>query len=362
MRNLNLLTLGIAVSVSLTGCSRPEPVAESIRPALVIRVQANPDADRAVYTGEVRARHEADLAFRIAGKLVSRQVDVGSRVGTGDVLARLDPADSALNADAARAQAAAGETEYLFAKAELDRYSSLREKNFISQAAYDAKLNAFSAARARFEQARSQASLAGNQAAYAALHADHAGVITAIYADPGQVVGAGQVVMKLARPEEKEVVVAVAENRLAELRAASEASIRLWAEPGKTYRGKVREIAPNADAMTRTFAVKVSMLEVGPVVRLGMTASVMFMGTATPSVLLPLAAVTQKEGQALVWVVEGADNKVAPRPVTIGEYGDNGVPILSGLSVGERVVVAGVHKLLPGQVVRPLMQATALKP
>lgn len=356
MHKLRLLALGLAASANLTGCSPGAPAPEPVRPALVIQVQTTSSADQSVYTGEVRARHEADLAFRIGGKLLSRAVDVGSVVRKGEVLAHLDPADSALSSEAARSQVAAGEADFRYAQAELARYTTLREKNFISQAVYDAKLNAFNAAKSRFEQTRSQASLAGNQADYAVLRADHAGVITAIQVEPGQVVGAGQPVMKLARPEEKEVVVAVAESRLAELRAAKTVAIRLWAEPDKVYRGKVREISPSAEVATRTFTVKVSLLDGGPALRLGMTANVLLNAAAVPVVRLPLAAVTQKDGQALVWVVEGADNKVAPRAVKLGEYGDNGAQILDGLSAGERVVIAGVHKLLPGQIVRPLLQ------
>lgn len=354
-----LSILSALIATALAGCGGGQEHVETLRPALVIQVQPNVDADRNVYSGEVRARHEVDLAFRIGGKLITRQVEIGGVVKAGEILARLDPADSALNAESAKAQAAAGETEYRYAKAELARYATLLEKKFISQAVYDAKLNAFNAAKARYEQASSQAVVAGNQAGYATLRADRAGVITAVNADPGQVVAAGQPMFRLAQPEEKEVVVAVPENRLAELRASPEVAIRLWAEPTKIYRGKVREISPNADAATRTFIVKASVFGAGPEVRLGMTASVLFNGAAAPSVLLPLAAVTQKDGQASVWVVEGADNKVAPRPVKLGSYREDGVTVVSGLSVGERIVAAGVHKLLPGQAVRPLPQAAA---
>lgn len=362
MTKPTLTLLSALIGATLAGCGERQEQVAAPRPALVIQVQPNSAADRNVYSGEVRARHEVDLAFRIGGKLITRQVEIGSVVKAGEMLARLDPADSALNADAARAQAAAGETEHRYAQAELERYAALLEKKFISQAVYDAKLNAFNAAKARYRQASSQAAVAGNLAGYATLRADRAGVITAVNADPGQVVSAGQAVFRLAQPEEREVVVAVPENRLADLRASPEVAIRLWAEPTRIYRGKVREIAPNADAATRTFIVKTSVLGAGPEVRLGMTASVLFNGAAAPSVLLPLAAVTREDGQASVWVVEGADNKVAPRPVKLGSYREDGVTVVSGLSVGERIVAAGVHKLLPGQAVRPLNAAATARP
>lgn len=356
MRILRLITLGLVLAFCLAGCNRTQPLPDPVRPALVIEVRQSTDLDRRIYSGEVRARYEAGLSFRAPGKLVARYVEVGSVVKAGDVLARLDPTDSALGAKAAQAQAAAALADYTFARNELERYSVLLEKKFISQTIYDAKQYAFNAAKARHEQARSQAAVAGNQAGYATLQADQAGVITAILADPGQVLGVGQPVMKLARLEEKEVVVAIPESRLEELSALPEVSIRLLAHPDKIYPGKVREIAPNADAATRTFAVRVSVLEAGPEVNLGMTANVFLAGNATPAVLLPLSAVTQKDGQALVWVVEGTENKVSPRQVKVVKYGDDGVWISSGLTAGERVVAAGVHKLLPGQQVLPLLQ------
>ena len=359
MNKLALIIVS-ALGFALTGCGSREEQAEAPRPALVIQVQANPDADRNAYSGEVRARHEADLAFRIAGKVVARQGEVGNKVKAGDILARLDPADASLNTEAARSQLAASTTEFTYATAELERYRSLLERKFVSQAVFDGKLNAFNAAQARHQQARAQSVLAENQAGYAILRADRAGVITAVYADPGQVVAAGQAIMKLARPDEKEVVIAVPESRLDELRATRESSVRLWAAPGKVYRGKIREIAPAADAATRTFAVKVSILDADAKVRLGMTANVLLGGTTEHALLLPLSAVTQKDGQALVWVLEGADNKVVPRNVSIGEYRENGVTVVSGLRTGERIVAAGVHKLLAGQVVRPIAYAAGM--
>lgn len=354
MNQLAQVMLCTVLGAVLAGCGNRLEPAEPPRPALVIQVQANPEADRNAYSGEVRARHEADLAFRIAGKLVARHVEVGSMVKAGDILARLDPSDASLNAEAARSQLAASTTELAYATSELDRFRTLLEQKFVSQAVFDGKLNAFNAAQARHRQARAQSVLADNQAGYATLRADRAGVITAVNADPGQVVAAGQPILKLARPEEKEVVIAVPESRMTELRAAQASTIRLWAEPQKIYRGKIREIAPAADPATRTFAVKVGFLDADSKVRLGITASVLLGGEAVESLLLPLSAVTQRDGQDLVWVLEGADNKAVPRPVKIGEYRENGVTVLGGLNAGERVIAVGVHKLLAGQVVRPI--------
>lgn len=358
--NSALLVLAAALAL-VTACTPKQEAKEAIRPVLVQKVVPSDGVEHNVYSGEIKARHEADLGFRIGGKIVSRQAEVGSLVKKGAVLARIDPADAALNAEAARAQVAAAETEHSFAKAELERYRSLLEKRFISQAVYDARLNAYNSAKAKLEQLRSQYAWSRNQASYADLVADQDGVITAVNAEPGQVVAAGQAVLRLSRPEEKEVVINVPESRLNELRAAQRIAVSLWAEPGKRYRGQVREVSPNADAVTRTFTAKISVLDAGLEVKLGMTANVLVGGVGNGGkgedrVLLPLTALMQENGQPAVWVLDAASGKVALRTVKVGQYHENGVNVVGGLQPGELVVTAGVHKLIPGQVVRPVEQ------
>jgi multidrug efflux system membrane fusion protein len=178
-------------------------------------------------------------------------------------------------------------------------------------------------------------------------------VIVSIEAEAGQVVAMGQPVMRLARPQEKEVVVSVPENRLAELRAAQDIRISLWAEPGKLYRGKVREISPAADPVTRTYTAKVTVLDPAPAMQLGMTANVLLGGGATVSAAeLPLTALYQQSGGPAVWLADPASGKVRLMPVRVGEYREKTFTVLSGLKEGDSVVSAGVHKLVPGQQVR----------
>lgn len=342
----------IVLSMGPIGCAKQEAAQEVIRPVLTQKVRLTKSVDQTAYSGEVRARYETDLGFRIGGKIVERKVDVGAVVRKGDLLARLDPADARLNADAARAQVAAAETEFNFANAELTRYKALLDKAFIGESAFEAKQNSYNSAKAKLTAARSQASVNVNQSAYTSLHADQDGVITAVTGEVGQVVAAGQAVMRLARPEEKEVVINAAESKIAELQKSQQVLVRLWAQPDKIFRGQVREIAPTADATTRTFSVKVTILEPGPEVKLGMTANVLAGGSDTQTVLLPLTAIYSQNGKAGVWVVDPGTSKVALRAVEIGQYREDGVTILSGLKPGENVVTAGVHKLIPGQTVR----------
>jgi multidrug efflux system membrane fusion protein len=352
-------------SLLLAACGPSAELAPPAPPALVITAQEGAEASQQVYSGEVRARHEADLAFRIPGKLISRKVEAGSPVKAGDVLAQLDPSDMTLNSDTAQAQALAAEIDYNYSKAELERYDNLLEKKYISPAIHDAKRAMFATSKARLEQARSQARVAGNQAGYATLRADRDGLITLVMAEPGQVVGAGQPVIRLAQADAREVIVAIPESRLAQIKVGDPASVRLWAGEGKPYEGRVREIAPAADMLTRTFSAKIAILDASPEIRLGMTANVTLGLSGEAAVSLPLTAVTQKEGQPQVWIIENGQDGVSraqPRPVKIGKFSNETASVIEGLKPGEQVIAVGVHKLLPGMAVRPQAMNGATRP
>jgi len=321
---------------ALAACSEPPPPPAPL--AIVKTIVAGEiaaDATR-TYSGEVRARYETTLAFRVGGKLVERLVDVGAMVKPGQVLARLDPADVAL-------QAAQAEAQRALAAAEAGRYRDLRTKNFISQSALDAKETALQTADA-------QAALARNQSAYAVLKADKAGAIAQVLAEPGQVVAAGQGVFRLAQAGEVEVAIAVPETQLAGLKPGAAAEVSLWT--GRPpLRGRLRELSPVADAVTRTYAARISLLDADAAVALGMSATVRFRQTGDDAIAVPLAALFQQGAQPAVWIV-GADNTVALRPVTVAAYNDAGAMLADGLKAGERIVAAGVHKLNAGQKVR----------
>jgi len=280
-------------------------------------------------------------------------VDAGARVTKGQVLARLDPQDARLATQAAQAQLASAESDFAFAKSERERYADLLAKKFISQSAFDAKDTAFTAARARVEQARSQAGLSANQASYTSLVADADGVVMSVSAEPGQVVVAGQPVLRLARAGEQEVVVNAPESQLARFRQGQDVGISLWSDPANVFRGRVREVAGGADPVTRTYAVRVSAIDPPASAQLGMTANVLFSSAAdAQAVLLPLSALAGDRAQPLVWLVDPATKQVRAKPVTVGQYREDGVSIIGGLTTGDLVVTAGVHKLRAGQTVR----------
>jgi len=289
------------------------------------------------------------LGFRTGGKIIERLVDAGARVQAGQVLMRLDPADSGLQANSAQAQ-------YQLAEAEAKRYRELRDKNFVSQSALDAKETALKAASA-------QAGLAGNQADYTTLRADHSGVIAAISAEVGQVVSAGQTVMRLAQDGEREVAIAIPETQYAGLKVGAPADVTLWSEgngneaaqPGARPRklvGRLRELSPAADPASRTYAARVALNGADAQAALGMTAEVRFKShDKRDQLVVPLSAIFQQGDQSAVWIV-AADHSVSLRKVVVAAYRDDGAVIASGVAAGERIVSAGVHKLNAGEKIR----------
>jgi multidrug efflux system membrane fusion protein len=344
----------------LAACGAKDKPAEVVRPVQLAQVKLGGASATSVFAGDVKPRYEADLGFRIGGKIIARYVDVGARVKKGQALARLDPADVGLQAEAAKAQVAATETEWKFAQAEYDRYQSLLREKFISASALDAKRNALDSNRAKYEQAKANLAVAQNQAGYASLVASDDGVITAVSADSGQVVTAGQPVFRLARAEEREVAISVPENRIGELTGAKQLFVALWANPQKLYPAKVREVSPAVDATTRTFAVRVAIANPDPSVQWGMTANVGVLADSAPnSALLPPTSIYQQDGKPAVWRFDPATKQVGLVPVTIGQYREDGVVVTSGVRDGDWIVAAGVHKLLPGQVVKPYDRGTA---
>lgn len=347
-RHHPLMLLGCCVL--LAACSGETPQAPAARSVLV-QPAVSSGTGSGIYTGEIRARHEIDLAFRVGGKLAARLVDAGAEIKPGQPLARLDPADLQLAAAAARAQLSAAESEAATASAERERYAGLLGKKFVSQAAFDAKDNARNSAQAKLEQARAQHQISSNQNNYGTLSSEFPAVVTAVLAEAGQVVSAGQAVLRIARPEEKEVAIAVPESRLAEIRAAKSIAVKLWADPKITLHGELRELSPAADPLTRTYAARIRIANPPPEMRLGMTARVALDTAGEENLRVPLGAVLDQGQGPLVWVV--ADGKAMPRPVKLVRFQEDGAVIGEGLKAGELVVIAGAGKLVAGQAVTP---------
>ena len=343
----------MSLSAVLGACGREAPAPPVVPLVVVQKVVAGDAGSQVSFAGEVRARAESALGFRVGGKITERLVDVGAAVKAGTLLARIDARDLQLNSASVRSQLAAAQADVSQAQADYTRYNDLYQRKFVSGAEIDKRKAALDVAQARLEQAQAQLKVADNQSAYAVLMADRAGVITAVEAEAGQVVAAGQTVVRLARDGEKEVQIAVPENRLPELKAARKIEVSLWAVPDKRYAGTVREISPGADAVTRTYSVRIAVPQADEGMRLGMTARVLLLGRDESSVIvLPLTALYQQGESTALWVVDQASQTVRTVPVKVGAFREDSVAVIAGVKEGDVVVTAGVHKLTQGQKVR----------
>ncbi|MDO9164503.1 MAG: efflux RND transporter periplasmic adaptor subunit [Rhodoferax sp.] len=342
----------IAATLFLVACSRPAPTEEPIRAVRVVTVGLDNFQSGAEFAGEVRARVESRLGFRVAGKIVRRQAEPGQRVKVGQVLAQLDPQDYKLAADASRAQMVAAATNRDLAAADFKRFKELRDQNFISGAELERREAALKAAQAQLEQAQAQLAGQGNQASYTTLVADVSGVVTAVDAEPGQVVAAGTPVVRIAQDGPRDVVFSVPEDRVALIKAGSAVDVRVWSA-NTTLKGVVREVAASADPVTRTFGVKVS-LDAKDNLALGSTVSVVpqaFDRSGVQVIKLPTSAFRQDGKSSAVWVLDTASMTVRLQPVQIATADGNDVVVSAGLQPGMLVVSAGVHVLSPGQKV-----------
>jgi membrane fusion protein, multidrug efflux system len=342
----------LALAALLAACSKPAPPPEPIRSVKVITVAVQGSSGTLEYAGEVRARVESRLGFRVGGKLLSRPAELGQHVTAGQLLAQLDPQDLTLATDAARAQVAAARTNRDLAAADLKRYTELMNQNFIGAAELERRAATYQAAQAQLDQAQAQLSAQGNQAGYASLHADAPGVVTAVLAERGQVVAAGTPVLHLAQDGARDVVFAVPEDKVAGIRAGTPAQVRVWST-ATALKGVVREVAASADPVTRTFAVKVA-LQADANLPLGSTVSVLpaaLQHAGTPVIKLPTSALWQQGQASAVWLLDAASMTVKPQIVQIATADGNDVVVTGGLQPGMQVVVAGVHVLAPGQKV-----------
>jgi RND family efflux transporter MFP subunit len=347
-----LRTSLFAFVVVLSACSKPVPSEEPLRAVKVITVGVDTLRTEVEFSGDVHARVESRLGFRVGGKIIRRTVSMGQRVKVGEVLAQLDPQDFKLSVEAAQAQLSAAVTNRNLAAADLKRFNDLREQGFISNAELERRDATMKSAQSQFDQARAQLAAQGNQAAYTTLVADVAGVVTSVDAEVGQVVAPGTPVLRIAQDGPRDVLFAVPEDKVQALRVGSAAAVRVW--PGNTtLKGVVREVAASADPATRTYAVKVA-LDAKDALPLGATVSVTaaaFEHGDTPILKLPTSAFVRDGKTSAVWVLDPASMTVKLTPVEIVTADGNEAVVGSGLKPGMQVVTAGVHVLAPGQKV-----------
>ena len=354
----------LALGAALAGCSRPEPPPEPVRAVKLLTVGASEVQAQRLFAADVRARVESRLGFRVAGKLVQRHVELGQAVRAGQLLAQLDARDYRLAVQAAQAQVAAATTQRDLAQADYERFAQLKAQNFISGAELDRRRASLQAAQAQLTQALAQASSQGNQENYTQLRADADGVVTAIEAEPGQVLEQGQTVLRLAQGGARDAVFAVPEDLVSQLRVGQEVAVRPWgggAEGAAKLRATVRDIAASADPVTRTFTVKAA-LSGSPLPPLGATLTVYpsaFAPSGVQALRLPTSALWAQGQQTAVWVFDAASSTVRAQVIEVAQVDGNEVLVRAGLQAGAQVVATGVHVLAPGQKVSIYQAKTA---
>jgi multidrug efflux system membrane fusion protein len=321
----------------------------------VVRIGDEAAAGVMSFAGEVRARYETILAFRVSGKMIDRPVEVGDRVHKGQRVARLDSNDYQLGTDALNAQLKSAQAEREFARDDLTRYRELLNQRVISPAEFDRHDTAYTTARERVVTLEAQLSQATNQLQYTDLLADRDGVVTGLEVETGQVVTAGQPVIKLARLDEKEIHIDIPEQRVAGIDLHQKVIVTLWADGNRRITARIREIAAAADPASRTYRVKATLLEGQDEARLGKTATVWIPVTPSPRIAVPLSAVftpQNEPGRPRVWLVDEQAGTVRSVPVQLGEALDGERIVVAGVVSGQLVVSAGVQRLAEGQAVR----------
>jgi multidrug efflux system membrane fusion protein len=347
------ITTAVVFALVLSACSASADIAEEIRPVRTERISAHADGMGATYSGEIRSRREAALGFMVGGRIQRRLVEVGEVVQTGTPLFQLDPTDAALNANASRTQVESARSQFIQYERDYQRYAELGKSHYVSRAEVEKMRLSMETARQSLRAAEANYGVTANQASYTTLRATTSGVITSITAEAGNVVEAGQIVVKIAERGEREIVISVPEARVDELRNAQALAVELWAAPGRRYVGRLRELAPDTDSVTRTYSARVSILDADEKVGLGMTGKLLVaLPTNQRLRRVPMTALYDADGTPKVWVVDPKTSRVNTRHVAVAQAQKDGVLISAGLRDGDIVVTAGVNLLHAGQKVR----------
>ena len=344
-----------ALLVLLTACKPvEEPEPELIRPVRVVTIETREGGETATLTGQVEAREEVNLSFRVGGRMIERSVNVGDRVRAGQVVARLESETPRNALRSARAELTAARARLVEAQNNFERHRSLLDRGFITRAMFDQAEQAYRTARAQVDSVQAQANIAETQLGYADLISDSSGTVTARRAEPGEVVTAGQPIVQLAREGGRDAVFDVPARIIETAPANAEIAVVLSSDPKVRATGRVREVAPQADPVTRTFKVRIGLNDPPAAMRLGSTVTGSVQLGAGPGLEIPASALTSAHQRPAVWVLDPASNTVSLRNIEVLRYDLARVAVAEGLQPGDIVVTAGVQTLRPGQQVRLL--------
>lgn len=344
-----------ALLVLLAACKpveKPEP--EPIRPVRVTTVERQEGGETVSLTGQIEAQEEVNLSFRVGGRMIERSVNVGDRVRAGQVVARLESETPRNALRSARAELTAARARLVEAQNNFERHRSLLDRGFITRAMFDQAEQAYRTARAQVDSVQAQANIAETQLGYADLIAASSGTVTARRAEPGEVVAPGQPIIQLAREGGRDAVFDVPARVIQTAPADAEVMVVLSSDPKVRTTGRVREVAPQADPVTRTFKVRIGLNDPPAAMRLGSTVTGSVQLGAGPGIEIPASALTAANQHPAVWVLDPASNTVSLRNIEVLRYDLARVAVAEGLQPGDIVVTAGVQTLRPGQQVRLL--------
>jgi membrane fusion protein, multidrug efflux system len=349
--------IGVVMLLSLLlGCSTQDQQTNlPPRPVKVFRVGTTSEGSVTPYAGEVRARFETTLSFRVTSKILTRPVEIGDRVRKGQLLAKLDNSDFQLAVQTLKAQLKSAVADRDFTKNDLTRYWELLDQKVISNPDFDRHQTAYTNAQERVAALQAQLKQTVNQLDYTELSADRDGVITALDAEKGQVVAAGQAVVKLAQTDEKEIHFDIPEQRISEIKNHQTVAVTLLSANERKFNAKIREISASADPSSRTYRAKATLLEGQQAAHLGMTATVWLTSDKADLITVPLAAVFTSQSlpkQQQVWLIDEANSTVKAIPVQLGSALPDELISVEGLQPGQLIVSAGVQRLKEGQTVR----------
>src|ERR1700751_3739685 len=342
------------IATAVASCDKPVPPTPQARPVRAIEVERPAEGETVSLTGHVRAKDQANLAFRLDGRMIERPVNVGNVLKAGQVVAKLDPTIQQNAVNSAQANLASLEAVLTQARLTFGRQQQLIKNGWTSVANFDEARQKLETTQALVDSAQAQLRTAQEQLRYTVLSADAPGVVTAKGAEPGEVVHAGQMIVQVARQGGRDAVFDVPEQLIRTGPRDPLVQIALTNDPTARAPGQVREVSPQADATTRTWQVKVGIIDPPQGMQLGSTVTGSIKLTAPPGVELPASALTEANGQPAVWVVDRQSKTVSLREVDVSRYDPGSVVISQGLENGEVVVTAGVQMLHPGQIVRLL--------
>jgi membrane fusion protein, multidrug efflux system len=352
---LTSLVLPFLATLTLSACGPPEDArAPEVRPVRTVTVSKREAGSTVTLTGRIEAQDEAALGFRIAGRLMERPVNVGDRVQPGQIIARLEPQNEMNALRSAQANLAAVQAKLTQTRNHFERQETLLAQGWTTRALFDEAQKARDTAQAQVDSAEAQLKAAHDLVSFTELKADAPGVVTATGAEAGEVVQAGQMIVKLARQGGRDAVFDVPAQVLRSAPSDPVIAVNLTDDPTIMARGRVREVAPQADPVTRTFEVKIGLIDPPEGMRLGATVTGRLTMDAAPVIEIPASALTRVDRQPAVWVVDPVGNTVSLRNVDVLRFDPTKVAVSQGLDIGEIVVTAGVQALHPGQKVRLL--------